>query len=141
MLELLTNPNAWMALATLTVMEIVLGIDNVIFISVIVERLPPEQAQRARQLGLALALIFRILLLLILSWLIGLSQPVFEVMDHPVSWRDIILVAGGLFLIYKGTSEIHEEFEGETERQQAKRMQANAFGYVIFQIIIIDLVF
>ena len=99
MLELLSNPNAWMALATLTVMEIVLGIDNVIFISVIVERLPEHQAKRARQLGLALALIFRILLLLALSWLIGLSEPLFEVFDHTVSWRDIILVGGGIFLI------------------------------------------
>lgn len=141
MIEILTNPNAWMALATLTVMEIVLGIDNVIFISVIVERLPEEQARKARQLGLALALLFRIMLLLILSWLIGLSEPVFEILDHPVSWRDVILVAGGVFLIYKGTSEIHEEFEGETEHQEAKRKQVNAFGYVIFQIIIIDLVF
>jgi len=141
MIELLYDPNVWMALATLTVMEIVLGIDNVIFISVIVEKLPAEQAKKARQLGLFLALLFRILLLLILSWLIGLSAPIFDVMDHPVSWRDIILVGGGLFLIYKGTSEIHEEFEGETEKEEAKRKQTSTFSYIIFQIIVIDLVF
>lgn len=141
MIELLSNPNAWMALATLTVMEIVLGIDNVIFISVIVERLPEHQAKRARQLGLTLALAFRILLLLALSWLIGLSEPIFDVLDHPVSWRDIILFGGGMFLIYKGTSEIHEEFEGETEADEAKRKQVSTFSYIIFQIIIIDLVF
>lgn len=141
MIELLSDPHAWAALATLTVMEIVLGIDNIVFISVIIEKLPPEQAARGRKIGLFLALIFRIGLLLVLSWLIGLSKPIIEVFGESYSWRDIILIAGGLFLIYKGTSEIHDEFEGETEAQEAKRKQNISFASIIVQIVIIDMVF
>ena len=107
MIELLTSPEAWAALLTLTALEIVLGIDNVIFMSVIVSRLPELQAKRARQIGLALALVFRIMLLSVLVWLIGLTQPVFTVRDLGFSWRDIILIGGGLFLIAKATHEIH----------------------------------
>ncbi|RYG97591.1 MAG: hypothetical protein EON57_13575 [Alphaproteobacteria bacterium] len=95
-MELLNDPNVWAAFATLTVMEIVLGIDNIVFISVLVSRLPAEQANRARRLGLALALIFRIALLLVISWIIGLNQVLFELFGHGYSWKDIILVAGGL---------------------------------------------
>lgn len=141
LIDLFSDPNAWIALATLTVMEIVLGIDNIVFISVIIEKLPANQAARGRQIGLFLALIFRVLLLLVLSWLIGLSEPIMELFGETFSWRDIILVAGGLFLIYKGTSEIHEEFEGETEEQEAERKQGAGFAYVIVQIVIIDMVF
>src|SRR3954453_2453635 len=116
MIELLTSAEAWAALLTLTALEIVLGIDNVIFLSVLVARIPEPQAKRARQIGLALALVFRILLLSILVWLIGLTQPVIIITSVALSWRDIILIAGGLFLIGKATHEIHAEVEaGEGE--------------------------
>ncbi len=111
MMELLTSPEAWAALLTLTALEIVLGIDNVIFISVIVSRIPPAQAKRARQIGLLLALVFRIVLLSVLVWLIGLTEPVVTVTNVELSWRDIILIAGGAFLIAKATHEIHAEVE------------------------------
>src|SRR4030081_2114506 len=107
MIELLTSPAAWAALLTLTALEIVLGIDNVIFLSVIVSRIPERQAKRARQIGLALALLFRLLLLSLLVWLIGLTAPVITVKSVALSWRDIILVGGGLFLIGKASLEIH----------------------------------
>jgi predicted tellurium resistance membrane protein TerC len=140
MIELITSPEAWAALLTLTALEIVLGIDNVIFLSVIVSRIPPRQAKRARQIGLFLALIFRILLLSLLVWLIGLTQPVLTVERLEFSWRDIILIGGGLFLIGKATHEIHGEVEArETESDVAPR--ASAFFWVIVQIIIIDMVF
>jgi predicted tellurium resistance membrane protein TerC len=140
MIELLTSPEAWAALLTLTALEIVLGIDNVIFLSVIVSRIPPKQAQRARQIGLALALIFRILLLSILVWLIGLTTPVLTVKSFAFSWRDIILIGGGLFLIAKATHEIHGEVEAR-EPDQTDTPKSGAFFWIIVQIIIIDLVF
>ena len=140
MIELLTSPEAWAALLTLTALEIVLGIDNVIFLSVIVSRIPRAQAVRARQIGLALALLFRILLLSLLVWLIGLTQPVFTVKAIAFSWRDLILIGGGLFLIGKATHEIHAEVEaGDDESDVAPR--PGAFFWVIVQIIIIDIVF
>jgi len=111
MIDLLTSPEAWAALVTLTALEIVLGIDNVIFISVIVSRTPQAQAKKARQIGLALALVFRIMLLSLLVWLIGLTKPVLTIFGAPLSWRDIILIAGGFFLIAKATHEIHQEVE------------------------------
>jgi predicted tellurium resistance membrane protein TerC len=140
MIELLTSPEAWAALVTLTALEIVLGIDNVIFLSVLVARLPEEQAKRARQIGLLLALVFRIALLSILFWLIGLTKPVFTVAGQAFSWRDIILIGGGLFLIAKATHEIHAEIEGQDAEEEATGGR-NAFAWVIVQIIIIDLVF
>ncbi|MGY4570354.1 TerC family protein [Bradyrhizobium sp. USDA 3256] len=140
MMQLITSPEAWAALLTLTALEIVLGIDNVIFLSVIVSRIPPAQAKRARQIGLLLALVFRILLLSILVWLIGLTQPVISVKDVALSWRDIILIGGGLFLIAKATHEIHGEVEAR-EGEADDRPSASAFFWVIVQIIIIDLVF
>jgi predicted tellurium resistance membrane protein TerC len=140
MMELLTSPEAWAALLTLTVLEIVLGIDNVIFLSVIVSRIPPHQAKRARQIGLALALIFRILLLSILVWLIGLTEPVFEAKGFAFSWRDIILIGGGLFLIAKATHEIHGEVEAR-ESEETGKSKSSAFFWIIVQIIVIDLVF
>jgi predicted tellurium resistance membrane protein TerC len=140
MMELLTSPEAWAALLTLTALEIVLGIDNVIFISVIVSRIPPEQAKRARQIGLLLALVFRIILLSLLVWLIGLTEPVIAVRGAELSWRDIILIAGGAFLIAKATHEIHAEVEashGEPDTQA----KASVFFWAIMQIIVIDMVF
>ena len=122
-------------------MEIVLGIDNIVFISVIINRLPPEQAERARRIGLALALIFRIVLLMFLAWIIGLKAEVFSVFGHAFSWRDLILLGGGIFLVYKATAEIHEEFEGETEEEEADRLSVTSFANIIGQIIVIDLVF
>jgi predicted tellurium resistance membrane protein TerC len=140
MIALLTSPEAWAALLTLTALEIVLGIDNVIFLSVIVSRIPQAQARRARQIGLALALVFRILLLSLLVWLIGLTQAVFTLGGIALSWRDIILIGGGLFLIGKATHEIHTEVEAGDEAEEAAP-KASAFFWVIVQIIVIDLVF
>lgn len=140
MIDLLTSPEAWAALLTLTALEIVLGIDNVIFLSVIVSRIPPQQAERARKIGLALALIFRIALLSVLVWLIGLTQPVVTVGKFALSWRDLILLGGGLFLIAKATHEIHAEVEAKDEQGDTEP-KASAFFWVIIQIIIIDLVF
>lgn len=140
MMELLTSPEAWAALLTLTALEIVLGIDNVIFLSVIVSRIPAQQAKRARQIGLALALVFRILLLSLLVWLIGLTEPVITIRSVALSWRDLILIGGGLFLIGKATHEIHGEVEArEVDNEAAPK--PGAFFWVIVQIIIIDMVF
>jgi predicted tellurium resistance membrane protein TerC len=140
MMDLLTSPEAWMALLTLTALEIVLGIDNVIFLSVIVSRIPPQQAERARKIGLALALVFRIALLSILVWLIGLTEPVMTIRGFALSWRDIILLGGGLFLIAKATHEIHVEVEAREVETEAAAAPS-AFLWVIAQIIVIDLVF
>ncbi len=140
MIGLLTSPEAWAALLTLTALEIVLGIDNVIFLSVIVSRIPAQQAKRARQIGLALALLFRILLLSLLVWLIGLTQAVLTFRGMAFSWRDIILIGGGLFLIGKATHEIHTEVEARGERED-DASGSSAFFWVIVQIIIIDMVF
>src|SRR5437868_12794360 len=115
MIELLTDPQAWAALVTLTAMEIILGIDNIVFISVLVARLPKDDARRARTIGLMLALVFRIVLLFALTWLIGLTDPVINGFGLTLSWRDLILIAGGLFLLYKATHEMHNEFEEEGE--------------------------
>src|SRR6266404_2140174 len=140
MIELLTSPEAWAALLTLTALEIVLGIDNVIFLSVIVSRIPRRQATQARQIGLALALVFRILLLTLLVWLIGLTEAIFTVKGMAFSWRDIILIGGGLFLIAKATHEIHAEVEARDE-ENGEASGASAFFWVIIQIIVIDMVF
>jgi predicted tellurium resistance membrane protein TerC len=140
MIDLLTSAEAWAALLTLTALEIVLGIDNVIFLSVIVARIPQPQAKRARQVGLALALAFRILLLSLLVWLIGLTQAVLTVKGMAFSWRDIILIGGGLFLIAKATHEIHAEVEARGQDSDGASA-ATAFFWVIVQIIMIDMVF
>jgi predicted tellurium resistance membrane protein TerC len=140
MIDLLTSPEAWAALLTLTALEIVLGIDNVIFLSVIVSRIPEPRATRARQIGLFLALLFRILLLSALVWLIGLTEPIITIRRMELSWRDIILIAGGLFLIAKATHEIHTEIEAHQHGRE-ERSPASAFFWVIMQIIVIDLVF
>jgi predicted tellurium resistance membrane protein TerC len=140
MMELLTSPEAWAALLTLTALEIVLGIDNVIFISVIVSRIPPAQAKRARQIGLLLALVFRIILLSLLVWLIGLTEPIIAVRGAELSWRDIILIAGGAFLIAKATHEIHAEVEA-SQGEPDTESKASVFFWAIMQIIVIDIVF
>jgi predicted tellurium resistance membrane protein TerC len=139
MIELLTSWQAWAALLTLTALEIVLGIDNVIFLSVIVSRIPEPRATLARRIGLALALVFRILMLSLLVWLIGLTEPVFTMRGLSISWRDVVLISGGLFLIAKATREIHAEVDREEVGVQAGR--AGALVWVILQIIIIDIVF
>jgi predicted tellurium resistance membrane protein TerC len=140
MIHLLTSAEAWAALLTLTALEIVLGIDNVIFLSVIVARIPEPQASRARQIGLALALVFRILLLTFLVWLIGLTRDLFVISGMSFSWRDLILIVGGLFLIGKATHEIHAEVEGDDE-EGGQTGGRTAFFWVIVQIIVIDVVF
>jgi len=139
MLDLVFNANAWASLLTLTVMEIVLGIDNLVFISVLTSRLPTDAARKARALGLSMALVFRILLLITLSWLIGLTAPVFTLFGHGFSWRDLILLAGGLFLLYKATHEIHAGIEGEED--ESGNIVHAAFGATVAQIIAIDIVF
>jgi len=140
MIELVSSTEAWAALLTLTALEIVLGIDNVIFLSVVVSGIPPAQARRARQIGLALALVFRILLLSLLVWLIGLTRAVLTVQGFAFSWRDCILISGGLFLIGKATHEIHREVESR-EGAAATAPARAAFLRVIVEIIIIDIVF
>lgn len=140
MIELLANPEVWAALFTLTVMEIVLGIDNVVFISVLVAKLKGDEAKKARQIGLGLALVMRVALLLVLSWLIGLSAPLFEIFGKEISARDLILIGGGLFLLIKGTLEIHHGIEGQEHGAEGDGKGAS-FAAVIAQIIVIDMVF
>ena len=140
MFELLADPHAWAALVTLTVLEIVLGIDNLVFISVLVSRLPEPAATRARQIGLALALIFRILLLFSITIIIGMREPVITIFDNGFSWRDIILIGGGLFLLAKSTHEIHAEIEGEEHETQPSTARS-AFWIVTLQVVLIDMVF
>jgi predicted tellurium resistance membrane protein TerC len=138
MLELLTDPHAWISLATLSVLEIVLGIDNIIFLSIISARLPQHQQATARRIGLGLALIARVLLLLSLTWMIGLTRPIFEIAGFAVSWRDIVLAGGGIFLIVKGTMEMHHMLEGYGGEEVAGTA---SFAAVITQIVLLDLVF
>ena len=117
-LPLLSDPAAWAALVTLVVMEVVLGIDNLIFISILSNKLPPEHRQRVRRIGIGLALIMRLALLSIIAWLVGLVQPVFSVFGNEFSWKDLILIAGGLFLIWKSTGEVHQLLEGEEGEEE-----------------------
>jgi predicted tellurium resistance membrane protein TerC len=141
-IEWITDPAILASLVTLTALEIVLGIDNIVFISVIVAKLPPAQSKRARQLGLALALVFRIILLSLLFVIVHLTEPVFTLFGHDVSWRDLILLGGGLFLIVKATQEIHKDVEARGEDEENLRDKATAsFAAIISQIIVIDLVF
>jgi predicted tellurium resistance membrane protein TerC len=140
-MELLTNPETWVALLTLTVLEIVLGIDNIIFISILVQRLPAEARDRARLIGLGLAMGMRILLLMTISWIIGLTAPVFTVLDRDLSWRDLILIAGGLFLLWKATTEIGESLEGDPAHEADAAAGTASLGPVLFQIVLLDIVF
>ena len=137
-MELLLDPQAWIAFLTLTALELVLGIDNIVFISILVDRLPPEKREFMRRLGLGLAMFMRIALLLTLAWLVGLTAPLFSVLGEEVSGRDLILIAGGLFLLWKATAEIHDLMEGEEEDE---RHMASTFAGILAQIIVIDLVF
>ncbi|WP_293776668.1 TerC family protein [uncultured Oxalicibacterium sp.] len=139
MLELLTDPHAWMAFVTLTALELVLGIDNIIFISILVDKLPKERQEFARKLGLFIAMFMRIGLLMVLAWIVGLTAPLFTIMQQEISGRDIILIAGGLFLIWKSTGEIHQSLEGE-EGHTSSAVKAT-FASVIMQIMVVDLVF
>ena len=138
-MEWISSPDAWVSLLTLTVLEIVLGIDNVIFISILAGKLPPEQQAKARQTGLMLALVTRILLLSLVAWMAKLTQPLFSLFGHELSGRDLILLAGGLFLLFKATREIHEKLEGE-DGEKTRRL-APTFSAVIVQILILDIVF
>jgi predicted tellurium resistance membrane protein TerC len=137
--ELLTDPDAWIALITLATLEIVLGIDNIVFISILAGKLPPDQRARARQVGLLAAMGMRILLLLAIGWVVGLTQPLFSIGGRDVSGRDIILIGGGLFLLAKATWEIHGRLEGEEHASNVKA--ATSFAAVIAQIMILDIVF
>ncbi len=141
MLDLLVDPAAWASLIALSAMEIVLGIDNIVFISVIVGKLPAEQAKRARQIGLLLALVFRVVLLFSLFWLTHLETAVFTLFGEPFSWRDLVLIAGGLFLIYKATVEIHQDVEGGPHKVTAGPKIYASFGAIVSQIAVIDMVF
>jgi predicted tellurium resistance membrane protein TerC len=137
----MTQPDVWAALATLTVLEIVLGIDNIIFISILSGKLPQAQQKRARRAGLAAAMVMRVLLLFSLSWVIGLTAPFFTVVGQEISGRDLILILGGLFLLFKSTKEIHERLEGEEEAHAARGGARTSFGSVIVQIMLLDIVF
>jgi predicted tellurium resistance membrane protein TerC len=140
-MELLLDPHAWLALATLTALEIVLGVDNIIFISILCGRLPESQRARARTIGLALAMFSRIALLFSLAWVMTLTAPLFSVLGKAISGRDLILLGGGLFLLWKSIHEIHNSLEGEEEGEGGAMTAAVTFGAVITQIAIIDIVF
>ncbi|MBI5142156.1 MAG: TerC family protein [Nitrospirae bacterium] len=139
MFEWLTSPEGWIALGTLTALEIVLGIDNIVFISILVGRLPADQRDFARRAGLGLAMIARLALLFSISWVMGLTEPWFSVMAKEISGRDIILIGGGLFLLAKATHEIHNSLEGEEESGHA--VVAASLGTVLMQIAVLDIVF
>ena len=138
-MDWLTSPEAWIALVTLTALEIVLGVDNIIFISILVGRLPEQQRNKGRVLGLGLAMLTRILLLLSLTWVMRLTAPLFSVFSHEISGRDLILISGGLFLLWKSTMEIHGSLEGEEEHRTAGA--SSRFGAILIQIAILDIVF
>lgn len=144
MLDLLTDPQAWAALATLTALEVVLGIDNIIFISIMTGRLPVADRHRARTLGLMLAMLMRIGLLLSLAWMMRLTEPLFSVLNNAISGRDAILIVGGLFLLGKSTLEIHEKLEGEEEDAAGQGGPGRAgvsFAGVLVQVMLLDIVF
>jgi predicted tellurium resistance membrane protein TerC len=141
MFELLVDPNAWLAFATLAALEIVLGIDNLIFISILAGKLPPHQQARARKVGIAAALVSRLALLFALTWIMKLTAPLFAVAGNEFSGKDLVLVFGGLFLIYKATKEIHDKLEGSDELPAGAVAAATGFAAVILQIMVIDVVF
>jgi predicted tellurium resistance membrane protein TerC len=134
------NPEVWASLVTLTALEIVLGIDNLVFIAILAGRLPPDRQNAARRLGLALALVSRLALLASIVWIIRLTRPVFDLFDHPVSWRDIVLMGGGFFLLYKGTREIHHRFENDDSEATAAARRSS-FAAIVAQIMLLDIVF
>jgi predicted tellurium resistance membrane protein TerC len=138
-MDLITSPEAWIAFATLTALELVLGIDNIIFISILVDKLSADQREIARRIGLFMAMFMRIGLLLVLSWIVGLVEPMFSIFNHEVSGRDAILLLGGMFLIWKSTTEIHQTLEGGENAHTAS--SKNTLYSVILQIMVIDIVF
>jgi predicted tellurium resistance membrane protein TerC len=140
LVEFLTDPHVWASFLALSAMEIVLGIDNVVFISVMVSRMPPSQQLMARRIGLSLALVFRVIMLAFIAWFIHMTTPIFSIGGYDFSWRDLILLAGGLFLLFKGTREIHEGIEGEDGENGANPV-AMSLTSAIIQIAVIDLVF
>lgn len=141
-MEIFLEAESWIALLTLTFLEIVLGIDNIIFISIVTGKLPEAQQPKARNVGLSLALIFRIGLLLGITWIIGFTQPLFSIFELDISGRDLILMAGGLFLLAKSTSEIHHKIEGETiSEEESGEKKVQSFAKIITQIILLDMVF
>lgn len=139
-MDWLTDPRIYASLLTLITMEIVLGIDNLVFIAILASRAPPERQRRARQVGLMLALIIRLVLLGSIAWIMGLTRPILHLFDHAISWRDVVLVAGGLFLLYKGTTEIHHRIEGDGWEEAVTHGEAG-FAGVVTQIVIMDAVF
>jgi predicted tellurium resistance membrane protein TerC len=139
MLELLTDPQVWIAFATLTALELVLGIDNIIFIAILVDKLPPANREFARRVGLVMAMFMRIGLLLVLAWIVGLVAPLFSVFNQEISGRDLVLILGGLFLIWKSTTEVHQSLEGEHEQKSSAAKATLAS--VMLQIVLVDLVF
>ena len=141
MMTLLTDLQTWASLLTLTMLEVVLGIDNLIFLSILAGRLPPGQQARARQVGLVLALVMRLALLAAITWIMGLTAGLFTAAGHSFSWRDLILIGGGLFLVYKGTQEIHTRIEGEAAHDSDAAPQYVSFGATIVQIALLDIVF
>jgi predicted tellurium resistance membrane protein TerC len=141
MIDLLLDPHAWAALVTLSVLEIVLGIDNIVFISVLTARCDERDAKRARQIGLALAFVFRVLMLGGLTFLMGLREPLFTLFGMAISWRDIILIGGGAFLIAKATHEIHNEVEARESAPGVPEVRKAAFSLVVLQLVLVDLVF
>ncbi len=138
--EWIADPAAWAGLATLIVLEVVLGIDNLVFIAILADKLPPEQRNRARIIGLSLALIMRLALLASISWIVTLTQPIFTVLEAEISWRDVILIGGGAFLLFKGTTELHERLEGHGAEKESGGAYA-VFWHVIAQIVVLDAVF
>ena len=140
-LNLMQSPEAWASLLTLAVLEIVLGIDNIIFISIIAAKLPANQQAKARTIGLLLALVMRVILLMLIFWIAHLTTPLFSVFGNEISWRDIILIGGGLFLLVKGTMEIHHTVEGDEGTEQKTSLKQVTFGAVLAQIAVLDIVF
>src|SRR5690554_1701954 len=140
MLEWISDPTIWAGLMALIALEIVLGIDNLVFIAVLAEKLPPEQRDKARVLGLSLALVMRLILLMSIVWLVGLTEPLFTLFEHSFSARDLIMFAGGLFLLFKATMELHERLEGR-QHESGVRVAYASFGVVVTQIVVLDAVF
>ena len=141
MLDLLADPQIWIAFATLTALELVLGIDNIIFISILVDKLPVERREFARRIGLFGAMFMRIGLLLTLAWIVGMTAPLFSVLGKDISGRDLVLIGGGLFLLWKSVGEIHQTIEGEEEEVDGASVVKATFGAIILQIMVIDIVF
>ena len=138
-MDWLTNPEIWLAFLTLTLLEVVLGVDNVIFISILASKLPKEEQERARVIGISLAAVTRILFLLSIAWILALKKPLFALLGQEVTGKDLVLIAGGLFLLYKSVKEIHEKLEGEPGH--AVRRVAPSFASVIAQVLLLDIVF